>query len=182
MKKSITIIAAMLFAAFNAFSQAPNWEWSKCDGGTAYDYGFFVTTDASGNIYMAGMFRDSSIIFGSDTLKNTSFDTNDVFLVKYDSNGNVLWARSAGSTYYDYATSIATDASGNVYLTGYFGGTAMVFGADTLINTHLYYYDIFLAKYDSSGNIIWVRGNGGQNDNVSNSVMTDNVGNVYVLS
>ncbi|MBL0070860.1 MAG: SBBP repeat-containing protein [Bacteroidetes bacterium] len=75
-----------------------------------------------------------------------------IFLTKYDSSGNVLWAKCAGGTSVNaVSNSVATDLYGNVYITGSFGSSTMIFDSDTLINNGL--YNVFTAKYDSTGNV-----------------------------
>jgi hypothetical protein len=70
--------------------------------------------------------------------------------VKYDSGGNVLWAKSAGGTDTDYGSSVSVNASGNAYLTGYFSSPTITFDSFTLTNVMAdYYYDLFLAKLES---------------------------------
>ncbi len=60
------------------------------------------------------------VTFGDITLNNTGdFDANS-FIVKYNSIGDVLWARSFGAEGIDETRSIATDSQGNVYVTGFF--------------------------------------------------------------
>jgi hypothetical protein len=73
--------------------------------------------------------------------------TYDTFLSKYDVNGNVLWAKRAGGSDYDAGVSIAVDASGNAFVTGYFNFSPINFGKDTLVCAGE--LDIFLAKLAS---------------------------------
>jgi len=75
--------------------------------------------------------------------------TTDFFIAKYDSSGNVKWAKNAGGNDDDQPNSIATDLSGNVYVVGQYYSSTMHFGAVSFGNTGL--YDMCFAKYDSSG-------------------------------
>ena len=74
---------------------------------------------------MAGFYESSTINFGSLTLTNEG--NYNIFLVKYDAKGNVIWAKSAGGKKYDEATSIAVDASGNIYIAGRFDSPTIKF-------------------------------------------------------
>ena len=116
--------------------------WAKDPGGTANS----VAMDASGYVYMTGFFANGPIIFGTDTLINTSWA--DIFLVKYDANGNETGAITVGAQYDDVGNSVAVDALGNIYLAGYFENSPITFGNTTLTNEGG--FDIFLAKAGSN--------------------------------
>lgn len=182
MKKPLLLsILSLIFviAILNSNAQSPNWQWAKNAGGASLDYAYSVATDVNGNTYVAGGFQSSSITFGTATLANAGGGSvSDMFIVKYDATGNVLWAKSAGGTSADDAYSIITDASGNVYVVGYFQSSSITFGSTTLTNAGA--YDMFIVKYDASGNVLWAKSAGGTNHDAANSVITDASGNVYV--
>ena len=154
--------------------------WAKRAGGNSYDEALSVSTDASGNILVAGYFLSPTITFGSTTLTNVNpnGNSNDIFIVKYDTGGNLLWAKSAGGNSYDAAHCISTDASGNIIVTGDFSSTSISFGSTILTNAGN--DDMFLAKYDAGGNLLWVKSAGGNAIDEANSVSTDVTGNIYV--
>ncbi len=124
-----------------------NWLWAQQAGGTDYDSGFSVAVDANGNIYVTGSFKESAT-FGTTTL--TSIGYSDIFIAKMDSNGHWLWAKQAGGTYYDFGNSIAVDANGNSYATGFFMESA-TFGTTPLTSSGG--YDIFVAKLGEGNSI-----------------------------
>ncbi len=175
----------LLFINANIPAQPPNWEWAKNAGHTNTPTNQSVSTDAFGNVYVAGNFFSTTIVFGNDTLINlTNPDTahlvSDIFITKYDSSGNVLWAKSAigpGSN----ATSICTDALGDFYVTGYFSDS-LIFGNTVLTNNHS--ESVFTAKFNSSGNVIWAKTTVTTSNNCSfnmgRSISTDFSGNVYI--
>jgi hypothetical protein len=112
-------IAYCLLPTANFFPcPIPNWLWAKSAGGASYDYGQSIATDVNGNVYVTGYFYSPSLTFGTTTLTNMGL--YDIFVVKYDANGNVLWAKSTGGTHLDEGYGISTDANGNVFVTGYF--------------------------------------------------------------
>ena len=172
----VLLFSFILLLPTAAFSQS--WIWAKSAGGSNRDMGYNITTDATGNVLVTGYFNSSSITFGTTTLTNAHADSADIFLVKYDPSGNVLWAKSAGGSASDIGNSVTTDATGNVFVTGYFKSSTITFGTYTLTNSGD--GDIFLVKYDPSGNVLWAKSAGGTNSDVGWSVTTDATGNVFI--
>ena len=173
MKAKITLIVLSFLFSLQTFSQSPNWLWAKSAGFTFNNVANSVTADASGNIIAAGHFV-SAITFGSTTL--TSAGDYDMFIVKYDTAGNVLWAKSAGGTAREIARSVATDASGNIIAAGSFESAAITFGSITL--TNVAYGDILIVKYDTGGNVLWAKSAVGIYQDEAYSVTTDSSGNI----
>lgn len=160
------------------YDAAGNLLWAKTVSGIGIDNGKSVSTDASGNVYITGFFRSPDIAFDSTTLTNSRFGTDDIFIAKYDSAGNVLWAKAIGGTSEDRGQCVSTDPYGNVYITGYFTSPTITFGSTNLTNAGS--IDIFLTKYDSAGNVLWAKSVGGPNSDNSQGVSTDASGNVYI--
>ena len=161
--------------------------WAKSAGQNKHVWeaamGKGIATDADGNVYVRGYFSSRSISFGDILLTNgdTSGITEDIFIVKYDSSGNVIWAKGGGKIAPAASQSISTDAFGNVYVVGCFPDTNIVFGNDTLINASSSGNNdnIFIVKYDESGNVIWAKSAGGASTDFANGI-TDDIGNVYI--
>lgn len=109
-------------------------------------YPISIAVDTSSNIYLTGCF-EGSVIFGNTALE--SFGSFDIFTVKYDANGDVVWVRQAGSSNYDSGRSIKVDLSGNVYVIGVNSLSADFNG--TVLNKS----GAFLAKYDRDGNLTY---------------------------
>jgi hypothetical protein len=149
-------------------------QWAKSAGGNGYDTPTGLGVDTAGNVYVTGNTNSFHMYFGSTMLVNAnSNNTYDIFIAKYDTNGNFQWAKLAGTTSSDECRSIAVDPSGNSYITGVFPGTSIVFGTITLFNNY------FLTKYDTNGNVVWAKGAGNNTAN-SYSVSVDGSENVYV--
>ncbi|UCF04547.1 MAG: SBBP repeat-containing protein [bacterium] len=155
------------------FDANGNHLWSKKFGGTNIDKGWCVDTDGSGNVFITGIFRNT-IDFGGGPL--TSAGNYDIFLAKFASNGNHTWSKRFGASGYDLGKGVNTDGSGNVYITGGFYYTVN-FGGGPL--TSAGNDDIFLAKYDASGNHLWSKRFGDSDYEEGSSVGTDISGNVY---
>jgi hypothetical protein len=185
MKAHKVFALLLLFIQINICnSQSLNSQWVKSATGSGVvqlSNGNAITSDVKGNIYVTGYFANSTINFGSITLTNTSVDGSpDIFIVKYDSTGRVIWAKSAGGTKGDVAMSISTDAECNIYIAGYFYSEQLAFDSIAIINTNDSTDDIFIAKYDLAGHAIWAREAGGGSFDYATGVSTDKNGNVYV--
>ena len=113
---------------------AQTCQWAKSAGGYNDDFAYTAATDANGNVYMAGMFNSDSIVFGAYVAHNIGISVGgDIFIVKYDSAGNVLWAKGAQGYGSDYPTAMAINGTGELYLTGYFYSPTLAFSS-TVIN------------------------------------------------
>lgn len=165
------------------YDENGNVKWAKQstnNGDGAVNSGRAIVTDKSGNIYIAGDFNDT-VSFGSITLRCPSGET---FLVKYDSSGNVLWAKQSIGSINSGASipnnAISIDKWGYIYVTGNFTDT-VTFGSQKLTTSNN--GDAFIVKYDDNGNIVWAREAGtihNQNNASSAGICTDKQGNVYV--
>ncbi len=111
-----------------------------------------MTADTFGNIYMTGEFT-GTVEFGNITLTSTSTGSSDVFVVKINASGTVLWAEKFGGGLQDFGKAITVDDAGNVYTTGLFSGTA-TFGSLTLIGESGS-QNIFVVKQNSIGQVLW---------------------------
>jgi hypothetical protein len=133
--------------------------WSKGFGGSYIDGAMSVAIDSSNNVYMTGWFSSSNITFGGPVFTNSG--SSDIFLVKFDANGNHIWSRSFGGSGADEPYVIALDKSNNVYLSGLYTSSSISFGGNTITNTNPSTADIFLVKLDSNGTHLWSKGFGG---------------------
>ncbi|MCX6270792.1 MAG: SBBP repeat-containing protein [Bacteroidetes bacterium] len=176
--KVLCILVFGTFGIFNqvSFAQVPGWLWAKCSSGSGMDLAYCITTDSQGNIYQAGRFDSYTLIFDTITLTNSGYI--DLFLVKYNANGHVVWAKTANGPGNDEVRAVAVDPSGNIYISGEFDGSFLNFGTITLTSNGN--ADLFLARYDSDGNVVWARSTGGLSTESSTSVACDLSGNVYI--
>ncbi len=147
------------------FNSGGNRIGSKQFGSPQDDVAYGIVTDISGNIYITGSTR------GSLPGQN-SFGNSDIFLAKFDSAGNEIYTKQFGTPQDDVAYCIATDVSGNIYLTGSTGGNLGGTSAGGL--------DIFLAKFDSAGNEVFIKQFGTPQDDIGYGVVADNGQNIYI--
>src|SRR5688572_5005770 len=172
--KRLLLILITICISVDVYSQ---WQFAKQIGGTSLDYGG-ARIDEDDNIYCSGYFT-SNCYFNTDTLG--SFGANDMFFAKYASNGNELWVKRLGGN-----NSINTVEVGGVvsidnlqncvYFSGLFYGILTI---DTFTLISSGGSDIFLAKFDFSGNCLWVKRAGGPSDDMVNNATIDSNGNIY---
>ena len=156
-------------------------QWGTYYGGTGQDYGLSCATDTSGNIYLAGITRSTSGIATTGAHQTNHGGYRDAFLVKFNSSGVRQWGTYYGGTREEYGNSCATDASGNIYLSGYTSSTS---GMATT-GAHLATFgggdwDAFLVKFNSSGVRQWGPYYGGTAGEAAYHCATDASGNVYL--
>lgn len=140
-----------------------------------------MTCGPHGGVYTAGSI-DTDMITGTDTLVNAGFE--DAFIAKYDNNGSIIWARSAGGNRYDIVNSISTDLCGRLWLCGQMGttngitGYTMNFSGHTLSEPSGGYDPMFIAEYDTTGHYMQSMALPSGGDDES-GISVDNAGNFY---
>ncbi|CAN5785813.1 hypothetical protein BH11BAC7_BH11BAC7_23430 [soil metagenome] len=152
-------------------AQALPFTWVRSAGTGSEQDANAVAADLSGNVYLTGYIKGSNNNFNSVLISSAGGE--DIFLAKYDQNGNILWAKPAGGSGNDRGLSIAVDNSGNVYVCGYIEGTATFFGSPNITVSGSGNFDIFVAKYNSSGSVLWVKRAGSSSDGSALGVCTN---------
>jgi hypothetical protein len=151
-------------------------------GGTSDDFGLSVTADAAGNVYTTGFFQGTADFDPSAaTLSFSSAGSDDIFISKLDASGNLVWAKKFGASGSDKGNSIAVDASGNVYATGWFNGT-VDFDPSASVTFNLISAgssDAFIVKLDAAGNFVWAKQIGSTGGDNGRGIVLDASGNVY---
>lgn len=156
--------------------------WARQMGGSTVHFGLDLKVDASGNIYSTGHFRET-VDFdpGIGVYNLTSAGEQDVFVHKLDPSGNFVWTKQFEGTGNDGGQSLAVDASGNVYTTGYFQGTADFDpGTGVFDFTSVGDADIFVSKLDPSGDFVWAKQLSGSSFAVGSAITVGTTGDVYV--
>ncbi|MBL0329339.1 MAG: hypothetical protein IPP64_07970 [Bacteroidetes bacterium] len=161
------------------YSPEGNAIWGRNFGGTGQEIAS-CETDASGNVYLGGMFFSKTV--NAENFSLTNNGVMNAFVAKYDNNGKLIWTKSAGGNNGE-APATATrefyvDDNGNVYCTGSnwseftFAGKSIkpVAGSE----------DIFLLKYDKDGNELWGLDYGGSGRNAGRGITTDKNGNIFL--
>ncbi|SFT87745.1 gliding motility-associated C-terminal domain-containing protein [Lishizhenia tianjinensis] len=143
---------------------------------SAIDEALDVETDNAGNSYLTGFVGGQSNFGG---LTTNAYGGQDIFVAKMNNAGNFLWVKTFGGSGAERGLDLDIDNNGNVYITGYFFGTAN-FGTISLSSTSGS-RDLFVAKLNgTNGNVVWANKVGGTDAETGHSVTCDNLGNVIV--
>jgi hypothetical protein len=150
--------------------------WAISDGWVASQIAYAIAVDTAGNSYVAGTFQGfASFNSGAVSLSSAG---KQVFLAKYNTAGAFIWAVQAVGSGNNEAHGVAVDPLGNVFVTGFFGGTATFPGAPPITAVG---GDMFLAKYEpTQGNCLWAVAAGGASNDGGSGVAVDGAGNCYV--
>lgn len=175
-------------------TSAGTYLWAVRAGGSSADEGSAVVVDGGGNIYITGNFSGTAV-FGPSTISTTSttdpllasspviiitgsITPPDGYVAKLSSAGVWQWAVRIHATSGASGHALAADGSGNVYVTGDFGGTAIFDATTTLTSSG--YYDAFVAKLTGVGRCLWAAHGGGTLTDVGLGLGVDAGSNVYV--
>jgi Ca2+-binding RTX toxin-like protein len=154
-------------AFITKYDASGNKVWAKQFGSSTNDYATAIYTDIAGNSYITGY--TFGVVSGTKTA-----GVSDVFVAKYDANGNQIWIDQFGSSSSDNANGVTIDSSGNVYVVGYTASTLPG-------NTKLGVNDAFITKYNASGDIVWIKQFGSSVSDIAYGVSTDTSGSIYVV-
>ena len=149
MKKFILSISMIIFLNGSLNAQNSIFDWVLQYGGDSNERGTAIELDSQGNFYCTGEVSDTTYFIDTTFVANFG----DIFIAKFSSEGELLWVRTCGGTGLDRGLDLKIDNDDNAVITGFFSGSA-VFGDTTLVSTD--HHDLFIAKYSSIGNLIWV--------------------------
>src|ERR1035437_3911252 len=181
---SSVLLAATICVALLGPSAQAQVQWAKriasttsLSGGGGPDIG--LALDSQANCYVTGWF-DGTNNFGGVTLTNQSVGGSDIFVAKYNSTGALQWAHRAGGTSANINTGrrVGVDTNGNVYVAGLVYGPASFGGINLPASA---YQNFFLAKYNSTGAVQWVRQSVAGYDIRFKGLAVDGAGNSYAL-
>jgi Tfp pilus assembly protein PilZ len=147
------------------FLKAQTFEWANNTGGDGQDIGRAIASDEEGNTYFTGRINDT-VVFANDTFFGKSYA--EIIIGKHTKSGKEVWANKVNATAFAEGLGIILDDSANIYITGEFSDTTIFNKTDTLIPKAN--IDLFLAKYDTSGNLKWVTQRGSNGTNAGNGL------------
>ncbi len=166
------------------FSNTSNRLWATYYGGSSRDDGNSICTDSNGNVFVAGNTDSPNFPLqnAGTFFQGIMVGSGDAFILKFDNSGNRLWATYYGGSGGETGYSIYSDSNGSVFVAGntdspnfplqnagtFFQGT---FGGVV---------DVFILKFDNTGNRLWATYYGGGDYEFGYSICIDLNGNVFV--
>lgn len=160
------------------YDASGNALWAKGANDLYSAWGKGISMDTSGYVYVTGGMNGDMEI---DTISLTW--PGKCFIVKYDTSGNALWAKNFGDHYNDVSKAICIDNNGNSYVSGSFYADTLEFGNFTVLNSDPSQStpDIFVVKFDSIGNELWLKSAGGDSSDLVSSIIVDEHANVFIV-
>ncbi|RAU81440.1 Ig-like domain-containing protein, partial [Pontibacter arcticus] len=152
--------------------------WAQRAGGTAEDKGYGIAVDNSDNVYITGSFSGTAYFkYYTVSIKSFSdeFGSTDAFFARYDSEGNVQYARTTMERGNDAGHDITIGKDGSIFITGY----------KTLVNpdsklSDIFYKELLIRKYDSSTQARWSKRVSKTGNIIGYGIKLDEEGNIYV--
>ncbi len=139
--------------------------WVNRVGGTGLDYGYGIITLSNNSVVVTGRFEDT-VTFGKDEVNETVLVSEgwiDFFVARYNPDGTLVWAKSAGGALIDSGYGITSLSDDSLVVTGVFSESPM-FGEGEASETGLVSeggHDIFVARYNPDGTLVWAIRAGG---------------------
>lgn len=151
-------------------------------------YADYITSDNNGNIISAGRFSGASDFDPGLGILPLQGSLDDLYILKQDAQGNVLWVRQIGGYVLlgssERTTGLVVDDSSNIYVSGTFRAIcnfSVGHGGSWLTPKAGFYNTAFVAKFNTYGELKWVAPFEGNNETLIRALQVDNMGNVHVL-
>jgi hypothetical protein len=161
--KTIIVVLIMSNFLLNAHSQT-TFIWGRQFGTDKGEYALNHVVDQNGNIYVSGKTAGS--------MDGINFGKNDGFITRIDSSGNIKWTKQFGTNEDEDIQWSAIDKTGCVYITGSTKGI--------LKDKNFGKEDVFIVKFNSEGQMLWLKQSGTDSTDIGKGIYIDNKGYVYV--
>jgi len=157
--------------------------WAAHADGSSNSQYYGIAVDSSGNSYITGPFKNT-LTFGTgdhEIILN-SYGSTDIYRAAFNQDGDLLWAYQDSGESWEEGVDIAVDRDGNSYIIGVFDSTVTfgINGPKQEIRTSSINGEIFIAKYDTDGGLLWVEQAGGSSSILGVAIDLDSENNVYV--
>jgi hypothetical protein len=166
---SFILLLFVLASIINAQNTPPSIQWQKSLGGTSDEAAYSIKQTNDGGYIIAGYGSSSN----GDVTVNLGME--DYWIVKIDSTGNIQWQKSFGGSSSDYAKSIQQTIDGGYIVAGRSRSN------DNDVTVNKGYYDYWVVKIDTSGNLQWQKSFGGTSDDEAQSIIQTKDGG-YIIA
>jgi hypothetical protein len=151
-------------------------QWVRRAGGSGSDRGYAIVVRGN-DLYVSGSFNNTAWFEDDKSVALTSAGGHDIYLAKYDINGNLKWVRRGGGPNEDRCFGLAVDTAGDIYITGFYNDEAEFNGTTYQSNGTA---DMFLVKYGPNGDFKWFKTAGGQRNDMGTALAAGKDGKIYV--
>lgn len=156
-------------------------QWASYLGGSRDEFSNALTTDLSGNVFISGWTNSDDGIATAGAHQTVFSSGQDVYLTKYDTDGNLQWSTYYGDAGLDIGLQLEADASGNVLLSGWTSSTTNIATAGSHQDTYGGgTADAFLVFFDEAGVRQWATYYGGSGDDYGDALQLDDSGNIFL--
>lgn len=163
------------------YSPSGNLIWKETFGGNFSDRAVDLAIGPDQNIVVTGQFF-GTVAFGTTTVSSTS-NSKDIFLLKLDPSGQVIWAKKEGGNMSENAYGVTVDSQNNILLTGQYQGSTSIAGVPFTSAldpvTNLSSFDFFISKYSSNGSDLWAKSGFAEYEDRGLAVAVDDADNVF---
>lgn len=186
MKQVIKKSIVLMMLSYSGTLAAQAWTWAAKSSGTGTEQTYGITSDASGNNYIAGTYINGNCVLGTTTLTVTG-GSSEGFLAKTNSGGSFQWAVRMGGTMSDYAQCVVANST-DVFVSGVYRSTATFYSSGTSTVTATLTGvttddECFIARYNSAGVVQWAikyTGVTGTNQKPRRIAVNNTLGLIYV--
>ena len=173
MKRLFAILFFLVSFSMYGYSYVwPTWSWGYSFNGQIKDLVFY-----DDYVYTLGTFSDSSFILGTDTI--TNHGGSDVMIIKWDTYGNIVWAKSIYGSQNEFGNAIKVNSNNELVIIGDYTSPNIIIGSDTIISNGA--SDIYIAKYDLNGNFVDANNYGTAGNEYAFHMFLDYEDNIYIM-
>ncbi len=159
-----------------------NFIWAISVGGTGIEEGNDIAIDSADNIYVTGNFQGTADFDPtSDASYLYSNGQSDIYILKLDNQGHLMWVKSIGGTEDDFGGKVILDTNDNLYISGGFKNTVDFNPAEGTYNlTSAGGYDAYVLKLRSYGNLVWAKSVGSTSNDLAHGSALDSGNNIHI--
>jgi len=163
------------------FDDNGNRIWATYYGGSGLEIGYEIKTDNNMDVVIVGHTGSSDFPVSAGAIQDTINGGNDMFILKFDNNGNRIWATYYGGSSFDAGFSVDVDLNNNIIFSGETWSTDFPVTGAAVQNSNAGLSDAVIVKFDPNGNVIWSTYYGGSGrDDDWVEVAVDGNGNIVV--